>query len=155
MAAAGLAATGSPQTRMLLDASCSIVPQLATGSRIHGSRYRRGAAGRYALRMTHRRPFLVALVTLLSAAIACRTTPEAPASGAAIDRDLLEVTVPQLHRLYAEKKYTVTQVVQWHLDRIDRYNGVYGAIETVFRREALAEAAREDAEAATGEGARG
>jgi Asp-tRNA(Asn)/Glu-tRNA(Gln) amidotransferase A subunit family amidase len=61
---------------------------------------------------------------------------------AAIDRDLLDVTVPQLHRLYAEKKYTVTQVVQWHLDRIDRYNGVYGAIETVFRREALAEAAR-------------
>jgi hypothetical protein len=26
--------------------------------------------------------------------------------------------------------YTVTQVVQWHLTRIDRYNGVYGAIET-------------------------
>jgi Asp-tRNA(Asn)/Glu-tRNA(Gln) amidotransferase A subunit family amidase len=37
--------------------------------------------------------------------------------------------------------------VQWHLDRIDRYNGVYGAIETVLRREALADAAREDAEA--------
>ena len=63
--------------------------------------------------------------------------------------------MPQLHRLYAEKKYTVTQVVQWHLDRIDRYNGVYGAIETVFRSEALAEAARQDAEAAQGGGARG
>ena len=63
------------------------------------------------------------------------------------------MTVPQLHRLFAEKKYTVTQVVQWHLDRIDRYNGVYGAIETVFRSEALAEAAREDAEAAAGGGA--
>jgi Asp-tRNA(Asn)/Glu-tRNA(Gln) amidotransferase A subunit family amidase len=62
-----------------------------------------------------------------------------------MDRDLLDVTVPRLHRLYAEKKYTVTQVVQWHLDRIDRYNGVYGAIETVLRRQALAAAAREDA----------
>lgn len=30
-------------------------------------------------------------------------------------------------------------MVQWHLDR---YNGVYGAIETVFRSEALAEAAQ-------------
>ena len=39
-------------------------------------------------------------------------------------------------------------MVQWHLNRIDRYNGVYGAIETVFRKEALADAAREDAEAA-------
>ena len=41
----------------------------------------------------------------------------------------------------------MTQVVQWHLARIDRYNGVYGAIETVFRDEALAEAARQDADA--------
>jgi Asp-tRNA(Asn)/Glu-tRNA(Gln) amidotransferase A subunit family amidase len=63
---------------------------------------------------------------------------------------LLDVTVPQLQRFYADRKYTVQQVVQWHLDRIDRYNGVYGAIETVFRREALAEAARLDAEAAKG-----
>ena len=104
--------------------------------------------------MTHCRPFVVAgLATLLGIAIACRTTPGAslPAS---IDRDLLDVTVPQLHRLYAEKKYTVTQVVQWHLDRIDRYNGVYGAIETVFKAGALAEAARLDADAATGSGAR-
>src|SRR4029079_10094480 len=55
----------------------------------------------------------------------------------------------QLHGLYTAKKYTVTQVVQWHLDRIDRYNGVYGAIETLFRGESLAEAARQDADAAT------
>jgi amidase len=76
-------------------------------------------------------------------------------SRAAIDRDLLDVTVSQLHRLYADKTYTVTQVVQWHLARIDRYNGVYGAIETVLRREALADAAREDAERTNGDGARG
>jgi amidase len=106
--------------------------------------------------MTHRRPFLlVALSSLLGATVACRATPEATSSRATIDHDLLDVTVPQLHRLYADKTYTVTKVVQWHLDRIDRYNGVYGAIETVFRREALAEAAREDAEAAKGGGTRG
>jgi aspartyl-tRNA(Asn)/glutamyl-tRNA(Gln) amidotransferase subunit A len=49
----------------------------------------------------------------------------------------------------------VSQVVQWHLDRIDRHNGVYGAIETVFHREALADAAREDAAATPGSGTRG
>ena len=89
----------------------------------------------------------VTMITLLS--VACATPPQAPASsatpGAALDRDLLDVTVAQLHRLYADKRYTVTQVVRWHLDRIDRYNGVYGAIEEVFRDEALAEAARQDA----------
>ena len=69
-------------------------------------------------------------------------------TASAIDHDLLDVTVDGLHRLYDAKRYTVTQVVQWHLDRISRYNGVYGAIETVFREEALARAAAEDAEAA-------
>jgi amidase len=72
-----------------------------------------------------------------------------------MDNDLLDVTVPKLHQLYADKKYTVAQVVQWHLDRIDRYNGVYGAIETVYRREALAEASREDREAVSGAAVRG
>jgi len=107
--------------------------------------------------MAHLRPVVLALVTLLSATVACRATPEppAPAQPAATDEDLLDVTVPELHRLYADKKYSVTQVVQWHLDRIDRYNGVYGAIETVFKSEALAEAARQDAEVAQGRGARG
>src|SRR4051812_13529246 len=90
---------------------------------------------------------------LLLAAPACTVTEPPPAPGSAIDRDLLDVTVPQLQRFYADRKYTVTQVVRWHLDRIDRYNGVYGAIETVFRGEALAEAAREDADAARAGGA--
>src|SRR6516225_9543045 len=105
--------------------------------------------------MTHRRPFLLAGLAGLMCIVACRATPEAMAGRDAIGRDLLDVTVPKLHRLYADKTYSVTQVVQWHLDRIDRYNGVYGAIETVLRREALAEAAREDAQAATGSQARG
>jgi amidase len=109
------------------------------------------AGQRYPLRMIHRdRLARVALVALLSGAAACRATPDNPSSIATIDGDLLDVTVPQLHRLYAEKKYTVTQVVQWHLNRIDRYNGIYGAIETVFHRDALAEAARQDSEAAKG-----
>ena len=104
--------------------------------------------------MTLHRPLAVAaLAALLGIAAGCRASTQALPAGAAIDRDLLDVTVPQLHRLFAERKYTVTQVVQWHLDRIDRYNAVYGAIETVFRSEALAEAAREDAEAAPGGGA--
>jgi Asp-tRNA(Asn)/Glu-tRNA(Gln) amidotransferase A subunit family amidase len=80
----------------------------------------------------------------------CRSTPQPATTVRSIDDDLLDVTVADLHRLYAERRYTVTQVAQWHLDRIDRYNPVYGAIETVFRREALAEAARQDAEAAKG-----
>ncbi len=89
------------------------------------------------------------LAIALGIVTACQGTSTAPAP-AAIDRDLLDVTVAQLHRLYADGKYTVTQVVQWHLDRIDRYNGVYGAIETVFRQKALATAAQQDAEAARG-----
>jgi len=99
--------------------------------------------------MTHWRLLTIAaLAALIGIAAACRATRPEPAGRAAMDRDLLDVTVPKLHQLYADKKYTVAQVVQWHLDRIDRYNGVYGAIETVYRREALDEAAREDRDAA-------
>jgi Asp-tRNA(Asn)/Glu-tRNA(Gln) amidotransferase A subunit family amidase len=89
--------------------------------------------------------------TLLVSQTGCNS-PAVPVAVNAADRDLLDVTVPKLEQLYAEKRYTVTQVVQWHLDRIDRYNGVYGAIETVLRDSALAEAARLDAVAAKGDG---
>lgn len=68
-------------------------------------------------------------------------------AGEAINRDLMEVTVAKLHAMYREHRYTVTQVVQWHLDRIERYNGIYRAVQTVNTQAALAEAAREDAEA--------
>jgi amidase len=71
----------------------------------------------------------------------------AKTSRAAMDRDLMEVTVDRLLALYREHRYTVTQVVQWHLDRIARYNGVYKAVQTVTAKAALTEAAREDAEA--------
>ena len=99
--------------------------------------------------MTLRSPLrTIALAALLGVATACRDLPAPRDASAAIDRDLLDVTVAQLHRLYDERRYTVTQVVQWHLARIDRYNGVYGALETVYRKEALAESARLDAEPA-------
>ena len=95
-------------------------------------------------------------VLVLALTVACAPAPGPPSTTtdgtAAIDRDLLDVTIPQLRKLYADKKYTVTQVVQWHLDRIDRYNGVYGAIETVLRASALAEAARQDAFPERGQG---
>jgi Asp-tRNA(Asn)/Glu-tRNA(Gln) amidotransferase A subunit family amidase len=64
-----------------------------------------------------------------------------------MDRDLFEVSIPQLEQFYGEHKYTVTQVVQWHIARIHRYNGIYGAIEFLDERGALETAAREDAEA--------
>src|SRR3954470_9117050 len=95
--------------------------------------------------MTSRLSIAAAIATL-AASVACQDTPDAAAVPTpVIDRDLIDVTVPRLRQLYADKKYTVTQVVRWHLDRIDRYNPVYGAIETVLRDRALAAAAREDA----------
>ena len=88
---------------------------------------------------------LIALIASLALSLSCQGAPDAAARHAAMDRDLLDVTVPRLQQLYKNKTYSVTEVVQWHLDRIDRYNGVYGAIETVLRTDALAEAARQDA----------
>lgn len=101
----------------------------------------------------------VTLALLLLAGSACRAGDPASSPTTAviteIDRDLLDVTVPRLEELYAQKRYTVRQVVAWHLARIDRYNGVYGAIETVLRDQALAEASRLDSLAAAGVVARG
>jgi len=77
--------------------------------------------------------------------LGCVSSTAPPPAAASIDQDLLDVTVAKLHELYGARKYTVTQVVQWHIDRIDQYNGIYGAFEQLFRAEALAEAARLDA----------
>jgi amidase len=62
-----------------------------------------------------------------------------------MDRDLLEVSVPQLHTLYAKHRYTVEQVTRWYLDRIARYNGVYRSVQTVDVEGALATARKQDA----------
>lgn len=93
-----------------------------------------------------RKPALLALIALAVSSSLC----QAQRSGSPqpqIDKDLVEVTVPQLESLYAAHKYTVTQVVQWHLARIHRYNGIYRPIETVMEKDALAQAAKEDAAA--------
>jgi amidase len=72
---------------------------------------------------------------------------------ASMDRDMIEATVPELHSYYADHKYTVTQVVQWYLDRIKKYDGIYKAVETVMAKEALADAAEEDADKTGAHGA--
>jgi amidase len=69
-----------------------------------------------------------------------------------MDRDLLEVTIPQLHRYYDTHRYTVSQVVDWYLERIARYNGVYKPMEQVFDADARSAAKREDREPAAAHG---
>jgi amidase len=65
----------------------------------------------------------------------------------AMDRDLLEVTIQKLEQLYRDRKYTVTEVTAWYISRIQKYNGIYRAVESIDEKGALATAAREDAEA--------
>jgi amidase len=85
----------------------------------------------------------------LCVAILAFTTEAKPPTRSAseMDHDLLEVTIPQLQRYYAQHRYTVTQVVDWYLGRIARYDGVYRSVEQVFAADARAAAAREDADA--------
>ena len=71
---------------------------------------------------------------------------------ATIDEDLLEVTVSRLQKFYAARKYTVTEVVQWYLGRIRRFNGIYRAIETVMEEDALRAAAGADSAAGAARG---
>ena len=84
----------------------------------------------------------------LAAALAAAAQPPTTLPGS-MDRDLIEVTIPQLHRYYDQHRYTVSQVVDWYLARIARYNGIYRPIEQVFDADARTAAAREDAQAAT------
>lgn len=62
-----------------------------------------------------------------------------------LDRDLMEVGISQLQRYYAQRKHTVSEVVEWYLSRIRRYNGVYRPVENLFEADARIEAARADA----------
>jgi amidase len=93
-------------------------------------------------------------LVLLVFASPCRVPAQAiehssasPQANIAMDHDLLEITIPQLEQLYRQHKYTVAQVVDWYVNRIRRYNGIYGAIENLDIKGASATAAREDAEA--------
>ena len=92
-----------------------------------------------------RRLLPILALALSVASHAQAPAPQASAPPAQIDRDLLEVSIPQLQALYAAHTYTVTQVVQWHLARIHRYNGIYRPIETILEQDALAQAAALDA----------
>ncbi len=106
------------------------------------------------MKMRPRPWYLLLLLTLLAYGFmdAQSTPPSAGTDSAqdAMSRDLLEVTIPDLEQMYRSHKYTVTQVVQWYLARIAKYNGIYRAVQTVDSEGALAAAAREDAEAAAG-----
>jgi amidase len=82
--------------------------------------------------------------------LGARTKAAPTAKSTAMDHDLMEVTVPQLEAMYQSHKYTVTQVVRWYLARIDKYNGLYRAVQYVNAKGALETAGREDAEAKAG-----
>ncbi len=96
-------------------------------------------------RSTARGALALALAPLGLMAIAPAAMARTP-DAAAMDRDLTEVSVTRLHALYEEHTYTIRQVVDWYLARIDRYNPVYRPLEQVFADEARALADQEDAE---------
>jgi Asp-tRNA(Asn)/Glu-tRNA(Gln) amidotransferase A subunit family amidase len=64
-----------------------------------------------------------------------------------IDRDLMDVSIGRLHALYRDHRYSVRDVVAWHLQRLERYNGIYKVAQPILAAEAFAQAAREDADA--------
>ena len=82
---------------------------------------------------------LVFLLIILQAA--CSRPSTAPQE---MDRDLLEITIPGLEDLYRNHKYTIEQVVNWHIARIEKYNGIYRAVQTLDREGARATARSED-----------
>jgi len=104
--------------------------------------------------MTRPKTSLALLLALLPATAISQSSSIHSASGqpshTQIDRDLLEVTIPQLEDLYARHKYTVTQVVRWHIARITKYNGIYRAVQNLDIRGTMKTAAEEDAAAQAG-----
>ncbi|MGA2986288.1 MAG: amidase [Terriglobia bacterium] len=96
---------------------------------------------------------LVVLTLLKTGCLDAQTTAPTTRNNAlqgAMDRDLLEVTIPRLEQLYRSHKYTVTEVVRWYMARIGKYNGIYRAVQNLDVPGALATAIREDAEAKAG-----
>jgi hypothetical protein len=100
--------------------------------------------GRTAARVVRR---MRALFWYLLLVLTLSATPAFADAQDAMSRDLLEINIPQLEAMYRDHKYTVTEVVQWYMARISKYNGIYRAVQNVDRAGALATAAREDAEA--------
>ena len=91
----------------------------------------------------------ILVAALIAVLTGCARAP-ATVSQQELDRNLLEVTVPQLEQYYSSHKYTVTEVVRWYMARIDRYNGIYRAVQNLDQQGALATAAREDEDSRTG-----
>ncbi len=89
------------------------------------------------------------MMSLLVATPSLSQSNASSKSGAAIDGDLMEISVDGLHQLYAKHRYTVSQVTQWYLDRIAKYDGTYRAMLYVDAKGALARAAEEDASRAS------
>jgi amidase len=109
--------------------------------------FRRGRMSRKALVVVVTLLVITAFGNLVEAQVRKPQGGQVEPTLAAMDKDLLEVTIPQLQQLYAKHKYTVTQVVRWHIARERKYNGIYRAVENLYEAEALKTAAREDAEA--------
>jgi aspartyl-tRNA(Asn)/glutamyl-tRNA(Gln) amidotransferase subunit A len=63
-----------------------------------------------------------------------------------MNKDLLEITISQLQALYAKGKYSVTDVTRWYMGRIEHYNGIYRAVQTVDVDGAMQTARTEDAD---------
>jgi amidase len=101
-------------------------------------------------------PLFLLIILGLQLAVAQTATSSQSSAAAAttqqrkIDRDLMEITIPKLEELYRAHQYTVTKVVRWYIERIERYNGIYGAVQTVDVAGALAAAGRLDLEAKAG-----
>src|SRR3984885_1238712 len=91
----------------------------------------------------------VLVAALATVGVGCSLAP-ATNSQESMDRDLMEITIPQLEELYKSHKYTVTEVVHWYAARIEKYNGIYRAVQNLDMPGALATAAREDADAKAG-----
>jgi len=94
--------------------------------------------------------YIFILAGLLAAFEAGCNRSSAGSTQSSIDRDLMEVTIPQLEDLYRSHKYTVTDVVKWHIARARKYNGIYRAVQNFDEAGALREAAREDSDAGAG-----
>ena len=75
-----------------------------------------------------------------------KTLAQGGDSSKKMDADLMEISVPALEGLYSRHVYTVTQVTQWYLDRLARYDGTYRAMLHVDAEGALRRATEEDAE---------
>ena len=95
-------------------------------------------------------PVLAALCMIVPPASFAAVPEVATQTRAAMDRDLVEVTIPKLEEFYAAHRYSVRQVTQWYLDRIARFDPRYRAVITVNGAAALAAADAEDAAEARG-----